>query len=425
MRGEQLAVGEDGLDHDQWPGEWALHQDASVGEHTLGVQGRHERGELGRVADMMDAGRRGANRRLDKDRQPTPVRQLPRRGGHGCIRLREPELSQRCLGGHFVLHLGERLEGWHRRGHTGRSQALSGPRQDSHLLLSWKQHVEFPGREHGQRRVQPGERGVAIGRHPVHALHVTCETRQRQPVRRKHLDAMARPRKLRRHLTSCQPRTVAEQHSHHRILSAARPKVPFRRELADATVVVRCSRSVLRPRPRIGSCGTVDPFILPPPPFHLTHSPPPPPPHPPPPPPPPLTPPPPPPSPPPPSPASSVRGHAPELDGERRAVAANQRIRHYYRGLGPDARDLFDPREADLQFDAAIATFGLHPAPLQLLFSGASTVAAVNAILGGVGLTLLCVQVDLAVGAAVAVGILVAAILFGSHVLYQQRRFRG
>jgi hypothetical protein len=100
-----------------------------------------------------------------------------------------------------------------------------------------------------------------------------------------------------------------------------------------------------------------------------------------------------------------------------------QQIRHYYRGLGPDARDLFDPREADLQFDAAIATFGLHLAPLQLLFSGASTVAAVNAILGGVGIALLCVQVDLAVGAAVAVGIPVAAILFGSHVLYQQRRF--
>jgi hypothetical protein len=100
-----------------------------------------------------------------------------------------------------------------------------------------------------------------------------------------------------------------------------------------------------------------------------------------------------------------------------------QRIRHYYRRLGPDARDLFDPPESDRQFDAAIATFGLHPAPLQLLFSGASTIAAVNAILGGVGIALLCVQVDLAIGAAVAVGIPVAAILFGSHVLYQQRRF--
>ena len=100
-----------------------------------------------------------------------------------------------------------------------------------------------------------------------------------------------------------------------------------------------------------------------------------------------------------------------------------QRIRHYYRGLGPDARDVFGPLESDRQFDAAIATFGLRPAPLQLLFSGASTVAAVNAILGGVGIALLCVQVGLAVGASVAVGIPVAAILFGSHVLYQQRRF--
>jgi hypothetical protein len=100
-----------------------------------------------------------------------------------------------------------------------------------------------------------------------------------------------------------------------------------------------------------------------------------------------------------------------------------QRIRHYYRGLGPDARDLFDSPDSDPQFDAAIATFGLRPAPLQLLFSGASTVAALNAILGEVGTALLCVQLDLAVGGAVALGIAVAAILFGFHVLYQQRSF--
>ena len=100
-----------------------------------------------------------------------------------------------------------------------------------------------------------------------------------------------------------------------------------------------------------------------------------------------------------------------------------QRIRRYYRGLGPDAHGLFDPPESDRQFDAAIATFGLRPRPLQLLFSGASTVAAVNAILGSVGIALLCVHVGLAVGAAVAIGIAVAAVLFGFHVLYQERRF--
>jgi hypothetical protein len=99
------------------------------------------------------------------------------------------------------------------------------------------------------------------------------------------------------------------------------------------------------------------------------------------------------------------------------------RIRDYYRRVAPEARELFGPPGSDLQFNAAIATFGLRPAPLQLLFSGASTVAAVNAILGGIGIALLCVQAGLAVGAAVAVGIPVAAILFGAHVLYQQRRF--
>jgi hypothetical protein len=100
-----------------------------------------------------------------------------------------------------------------------------------------------------------------------------------------------------------------------------------------------------------------------------------------------------------------------------------QRIRQYYRGLGPDAPNLFDAPESDRLFDAAIATFGLRPAPLQLLFSGASMVAAVNSIIGGAGIALLLVQVDLAVGAAAVVGIAVAGVVFGFHVLYEQRRF--
>jgi hypothetical protein len=100
-----------------------------------------------------------------------------------------------------------------------------------------------------------------------------------------------------------------------------------------------------------------------------------------------------------------------------------QAIRGYYRGLAPEASQFFDPPEADALQQAALGTVGLRVAPLQLLFTGASVVAAINSILGGAGLGLLAARLgQLADTAAVAVGLVVAVILFWLHLLYQQRR---
>jgi hypothetical protein len=100
-----------------------------------------------------------------------------------------------------------------------------------------------------------------------------------------------------------------------------------------------------------------------------------------------------------------------------------QAIRGYYRGLVPEASVFFDPPEADAQYQAALATVGLRSSPLQMLFTGASVVAAINSILGGAGVALLAARLgQLSDGVAVAVGLAVALLLFGSHVLYQQRR---
>jgi hypothetical protein len=63
-----------------------------------------------------------------------------------------------------------------------------------------------------------------------------------------------------------------------------------------------------------------------------------------------------------------------------------QRIRGYYRGLVPEAGEFFDPPEADVLYQAAVATVGLRSSPGQALFTGASVVAAINSILGGAGL---------------------------------------
>ena len=58
-----------------------------------------------------------------------------------------------------------------------------------------------------------------------------------------------------------------------------------------------------------------------------------------------------------------------------------------------------------------------------MLFTGASVVAAINSVVGGVGLALLAAKVaSLATGAAMAVGAAAAVVLFGLHLLYQQQR---
>jgi hypothetical protein len=100
-----------------------------------------------------------------------------------------------------------------------------------------------------------------------------------------------------------------------------------------------------------------------------------------------------------------------------------QRIRGYYRGLVPEAGEFFDPPEADVLYQAAVATIGLRASPGQALFTGASVVAAINSILGGAGLALLAGRLGhLGDGAALTVGGAAAVLLFGLHLQYQQRR---
>jgi hypothetical protein len=100
-----------------------------------------------------------------------------------------------------------------------------------------------------------------------------------------------------------------------------------------------------------------------------------------------------------------------------------QRIRGYYRTLAPEAELFFGPVAEDERYSAAIATVGLRARPAGMLFTGASVVAAINSMVGGVGLALLATKVaHLATGAVLAVGSTAAVVLFGLHLLYQQQR---
>jgi hypothetical protein len=100
-----------------------------------------------------------------------------------------------------------------------------------------------------------------------------------------------------------------------------------------------------------------------------------------------------------------------------------QRIRGYYRTLVPEADQFFGQAAEDERYTAAMATVGLRTRPAGMLFTGASVVAAINSMVGGIGLALLAAKVaSLAAGAALAVGIVAAVVLFGLHLLYQQQR---
>jgi hypothetical protein len=66
-----------------------------------------------------------------------------------------------------------------------------------------------------------------------------------------------------------------------------------------------------------------------------------------------------------------------------------QGIRGCYRILVPEADQFFGQAAEDKRFSAAMATMGLRSRPAGMLFTGASVIAAVNSIVGGVGAALL------------------------------------
>jgi hypothetical protein len=66
-----------------------------------------------------------------------------------------------------------------------------------------------------------------------------------------------------------------------------------------------------------------------------------------------------------------------------------QRIRGYYRTLVPEAQQFFDPPGTDDALAVAMATSGNRASPVEMLFTAASMIAAVNSILGGAGVALL------------------------------------
>ena len=92
-------------------------------------------------------------------------------------------------------------------------------------------------------------------------------------------------------------------------------------------------------------------------------------------------------------------------------------------GLLPEAEEFFDPPGQDRKRQSEMATVGLRRGAAALLFTGASTIAAINSILGGAGLALfLAHTIRLDETTVTAVGVVAAVLLFGRHLAYEHWR---
>jgi hypothetical protein len=71
----------------------------------------------------------------------------------------------------------------------------------------------------------------------------------------------------------------------------------------------------------------------------------------------------------------------------------------------------------------ALASTGMGASRVEMLFTAASMVAAVNSILGGVGIALLVVwAVGIDAAGAVLVGVVATLVVFGLHLVWESRR---
>jgi hypothetical protein len=100
-----------------------------------------------------------------------------------------------------------------------------------------------------------------------------------------------------------------------------------------------------------------------------------------------------------------------------------QRIRACYRQLTPEAADFFDVGDDPAAFAPALGSTGMSAGPREVLYTAASMVAAVSAVLVRAGFGLLTREVTgLAIAWAVIICVVAGVVTFGMHIGYEVRR---
>jgi hypothetical protein len=107
------------------------------------------------------------------------------------------------------------------------------------------------------------------------------------------------------------------------------------------------------------------------------------------------------------------------------ALRAMVRIRRFYAGLVPEAAPFFGRQGAEGDTATAFTFLGISRSWMNALFSMASTLAAVNSLVAGVGVAILLVAIF--GSGSLALAVVVAAVLFillmVGAIAYQLRRF--
>ena len=96
-------------------------------------------------------------------------------------------------------------------------------------------------------------------------------------------------------------------------------------------------------------------------------------------------------------------------------------IRRYYAALDPAAAAFFAAPDGN-GAAAALASTGMRADLAEMLFTGASMIAAVTSILAGVGAALLLDTASMPLFAAAITGVGVTILIFGLHMLWMYRR---
>jgi hypothetical protein len=101
-----------------------------------------------------------------------------------------------------------------------------------------------------------------------------------------------------------------------------------------------------------------------------------------------------------------------------------QRIRATYAHTAPPGTPWF----ADLRSDAdeaagALRSTGIRPGPVQMLYTTASMIAAINCVVLGAAVCLTLRGLHVTLAAAVALAVVLAIVVFIAHTVYQRREF--
>lgn len=107
------------------------------------------------------------------------------------------------------------------------------------------------------------------------------------------------------------------------------------------------------------------------------------------------------------------------------SLRAIVRIRRFYAGLVPDAEKFFGDHGAGGDTSIALNFLGITRSWVNALFSMASTLAAINSLVAGVGVVILMVSIfgTQSLGIAVGIAAVIVVGLMALAIAYQLRRF--